>query len=106
MVSSVVSSVGLKLSNYLYFDKRINIFVSIGTGAISLFQAKVFGFNEIKTPQTEENLLYKMAQTLFSASRADFEFYPFYTVFTVFQAKIRGFNDFSKDKSRFFVKFV
>ena len=51
-----------------------------------MFQAKVFVFNEIKTPQTEENLLYKMAQPLFRASRADFEFNLIHCFSGVFQA--------------------
>ena len=51
-----------------------------------MFQAKVFVFNEIKTPQTEENLLYKMAQPLFRASHADFEFNLIHCFSGVFQA--------------------
>ena len=71
------------------------------TGAISLFQAKVFHFNTEKTPLTEEIVIRLLAQPLFRASRAVFEFNPFYTVFTVFQAEIRGLNDFSRRKSSF-----
>ena len=40
-----------------------------------MFQAKVFHFDEIKTPQTEENLLYKMARRfyLFSGQNSKFQ---------------------------------
>ena len=71
------------------------------TGAITMFQAKVFHFNTEKTPLTEKIVIRLLAQSLFRASGALFEFYPFYTVFTVFQVKIRGLNDFSKRKTRF-----
>ena len=77
------------------------LFPALRTGAISLFQAKVFHFNTEKTPLTEEIVIRLLAQLLFRASGALFEFNPFYTVFTVFQAEIRGLNDFSRRKSSF-----
>ena len=48
------------------------------TDAISLFQVKVFVYNTKKTPLTEEIVIRLLAQPLFRASRADFEFKPFY----------------------------
>ena len=72
---------------YIFFTNRHkHTQTDINTGAISLFQAKVFGFNTKKTPQTEENLLYKMAQPLFRASGALFEFNMIHCFFGVFQA--------------------
>ena len=51
-----------------------------------MFQAKLRAYVEEKTPPTEENLLYKMAQPLFRASGAFFEFNLIYRFFGVFQA--------------------
>ena len=47
------------------------------TGAYSMFQARHFVYIEIKTPQSEKKLLYKMAQPLFWTSCDYFEFYAF-----------------------------
>ena len=51
-----------------------------------MFQEKLRALIEKKTPPTEKNLLYKMAQPLFRAPGAHFEFYAFQTVFSVFRA--------------------
>ena len=56
------------------------------TGAYTMFQDNHFVYITIKTPQTEENLLYKLAQPLFWTSCDHFEFYTFEAVFMVFEA--------------------
>ena len=58
----------------------------VHTGAYTMFSANHFDFVTKKIPRTEENLLYKMAQPLFRASRADFEFNLIHCFSGVFQA--------------------
>ena len=63
----------------LVLERQFPEFYSIRryTGAYTMFQDNHFVYITIKTPQTEENLLYKMAQPLFWTSCDHFEFYAF-----------------------------